>query len=72
MGEHAEDILDGSVCEGCGDWFDDVIQGGEAPGSPRKCRSCKRQERGLKYRREKPRHGAAFACAITAKGGGNG
>lgn len=40
MGQHAEDILDGVVCEGCGEFFDDIIDGGEAPGYPRRCDAC--------------------------------
>lgn len=35
MGEAAEDILDGAVCEVCGEFFDD-----EAPGFPRRCDRC--------------------------------
>lgn len=34
MGEAAEDILDGTVCEGCGEFFDDIIDGDEPPGFP--------------------------------------
>ena len=40
MGEAAEDILDGTVCECCGEFFDDIINGEEQPGFPRRCRSC--------------------------------
>lgn len=40
MGEAAEMMLEGFVCEGCGDPFDDVIESGEAPGYPRRCLSC--------------------------------
>ena len=35
MGEAADDILDGMVCEACGVYID-----GEAPGHPRKCEGC--------------------------------
>ena len=35
MGEIAEMMLDGEMCEGCG-----VYLGGEALGIPRKCQSC--------------------------------
>jgi hypothetical protein len=41
MGEAAEDVLDGVVCEGCGEFFDDVINGKEPPGYPRRCDACK-------------------------------
>lgn len=41
MGEHADDVLDGSVCQFCGQWFDDVLAGEESPGYPRSCPACK-------------------------------
>lgn len=37
MGEIAEMMLDGTLCEGCG-----VYLPGEALGIPRRCRDCKR------------------------------
>lgn len=37
MGDAADDILDGSCCDGCGEYFDDE----RAPGYPRRCRGCK-------------------------------
>lgn len=40
MGEHANDILEGSVCQECGEWFDDVLDGKDPPGYPRICNSC--------------------------------
>jgi hypothetical protein len=40
MGEAAEDILDGMCCQECGEWFDDIINGEEAPGYPRTCERC--------------------------------
>jgi hypothetical protein len=40
MGEIAEMMLEGILCEGCGEVFDDVIAGGEGPGHPRRCRLC--------------------------------
>lgn len=40
MGEAAEDVLDGSCCQGCGEWFDDVTEDAEPPGYPRFCGSC--------------------------------
>lgn len=39
MGEIAEMMLDGTLCEGCGCALD-----GESPGYPRKCKSCKRDD----------------------------
>lgn len=41
MGEAAEDMLDGSCCETCGEWFHD----GDAPGYPRPCNGCKQPVR---------------------------
>jgi hypothetical protein len=35
MGEYAEMMLEGIVCEGCGEFM-----GGGAPGYPRRCRGC--------------------------------
>lgn len=40
MGEAADDMLDGSVCECCGEWFDDIIEGRKPPGHPRLCERC--------------------------------
>lgn len=40
MGQHARDLLDGTVCQGCGEWMDDVIGGEDAPGYPRWCARC--------------------------------
>lgn len=38
MGEIAEMMLDGTLCEGCG-----VYMPGEAQGIPRRCRDCRRE-----------------------------
>lgn len=40
MGEIAEMMLDGTLCEGCGTVFDDH----ETPGYPRRCASCQEDE----------------------------
>lgn len=37
VGEIAEMMLDGTLCEGCGECLP-----GEAPGHPRRCRECAR------------------------------
>lgn len=37
MGEYAEMMLDGTCCEGCGEFMGDILDGGEAPGYPRYC-----------------------------------
>lgn len=36
MGEYAEMMLDGTLCEGCG-----VYMHGDANDAPRRCRSCR-------------------------------
>ena len=40
MGDAAEDRLDGTVCESCGEYFDDTINGSAPPGFPRYCVAC--------------------------------
>lgn len=40
MGEIAEMHLDGTLCECCGQVFDDIINGAEPPGHPRRCSGC--------------------------------
>lgn len=42
MGDIAERVLEGILCEGCGIYIDD----GEEPGYPRKCKSCEQQNKG--------------------------
>lgn len=39
-----EMILDGTLCEGCGEVFEDIMLGEESPGYPRLCVSCKKEE----------------------------
>lgn len=39
MGEIAEMMLDGTMCEGCGEWLHD---GEDGPGFPGLCASCAR------------------------------
>lgn len=41
MGEYADDMLNGFACEGCGDIFDDCLNGANEPGYPRRCDSCR-------------------------------
>lgn len=45
MGEAADDVLDGLVCECCGEWMQDFLDSPhdkpfEAPGYPRRCEAC--------------------------------
>lgn len=44
MGEVADDILDGTVCQHCGVFFDDILAGEEPPGYPRSCPECEAAE----------------------------
>ena len=50
MGDIAEMMLDGTLCQVCGAAMQDVGDGFEAPGYPRTCEDCKpkRRERGGK------------------------
>lgn len=41
LGEIADMHLDGTLCECCGSIFDDILEGEEAPGYPRRCEDCK-------------------------------
>lgn len=40
MGEAADDMLDGSCCSSCGEWFEEIFDGVEPPGYPRVCDAC--------------------------------
>lgn len=54
MGEIADMMRDGTLCQECGAVFHDMTpEGGlnESPGHPRSCRSCKREARKEKYKR---------------------
>lgn len=53
----ADDLLDGTCCEVCGEFFDDILDGAEAPGHPRMCAACKAETTGpeRKERRAKER-----------------
>lgn len=46
MGEVAEMMLDGTLCQQCGVFIDDAAEGTTwNPGVPRSCRHCRRGER---------------------------
>lgn len=40
----SEDMVDGVTCQECGEYFDDILNGAEAPGYPRTCEICLRTE----------------------------
>ena len=56
MGDIADMMLEGVLCEGCGVYLD-----GESPGYPRYCGSCKRTE----PKKKKPRN--EVICGICNK-----
>lgn len=59
MGEIAGAILDGTFCEGCGEVFDDVINGDDPPGYVRLCPACSQAEAG-NSRRIRSKHKRAW------------
>lgn len=44
MSETTEMILDGTMCQVCGAWMDDVEPGFVASGHPRTCEDCLEDE----------------------------
>lgn len=63
MGEAADDVLDGLVCEGCGEWMSDVLDSSDdepftAPGYPRRCEGCSEPSAPPKPYRSKQRRRA--------------
>lgn len=58
----AEDLLSGCTCEGCGEWFEDVLSGRSAPGYPRRCASCEPAGR-ASPRKIRPRTVPCPGCA---------
>lgn len=55
MGDIAEMMLDGTLCEGCG-----VYMPGDAPGHTRRCRDCKSQA-------SQPRPDEKVACKTCGR-----
>ena len=53
-GTAADDMLDGTCCQICGEFFDDVIDGEEPPGVPRTCSACE-SDLGGKVRKRRSR-----------------
>ena len=66
MGEAAEDALDGSCCECCGEWFGDIIDGGMPPGYPRRCAGCGGAPEGGKRSAKRRRSNARKAVRAEA------
>lgn len=48
MGEIADMMLDGTLCEGCGELMDGLVNDtdelDEAPGHPRRCAACEEED----------------------------
>ncbi len=53
MGEIADMMLDGTFCQVCGGVMGDVDENFVAPGYPRTCGGCKREDR--TWRKRKPK-----------------
>lgn len=66
MGEIADMMLNGLMCEGCGEFMEDH----EEPGYPRRCAGCAPNRRSSPRRRSLPNTGSqdsAFVVSIGAK-----
>ncbi|MGM0341627.1 hypothetical protein [Enterococcus sp. AZ007] len=57
MGETAEMILEGTLCEACGSVVEDIVLGEKAPGYPRTCDDCLNEERKELIRKEAKKYG---------------
>jgi Zn finger protein HypA/HybF involved in hydrogenase expression len=62
MGEVAEMMLDGTLCEGCGVYMDD-----EAGGYPRKCSDCDKYDRGISSAPNRPARTECPTCGKVVK-----
>lgn len=70
MGEVADDMLDGTCCQSCGVWNDDLVKSGEGwqegdpprpwspPGYPWTCPDCKAENAKVRKLRQASREGA--------------
>ena len=64
MGEIADMMLDGTLCQGCGIYMDDDSE----PGHPRFCYSCRREQReAAPPRFSVPSNLAKVACKICGR-----
>lgn len=62
MGEIAEMMLDGTLCEGCGVFLND-----EPPGYPRHCDDCAKEARALKKKGSAEAHQLYLAASKKCK-----
>ena len=44
MGQHADDIIEGNVCQICGEWNPAYLENGEEQGFPFTCEECEEDE----------------------------
>ena len=61
MGEVADDINNGLMCQVCGTWMGDVFMNDwelfkNPPGYPRTCGSCKKDEKTRKWKERKKKN----------------
>jgi hypothetical protein len=61
MGEIADMMLDGTMCQGCGVWLHD---GADGPGYPGYCSDCQRDARGSN---SKPASTTKVACPTCGR-----
>lgn len=66
MGDSAEMILEGIMCEGCGEFLD-----GDGPGFPRRCHACGGSDDtdplGFERPRRAPRENKPHACTCGSR-----
>lgn len=62
MGEIAEMMLDGTLCESCG-----VFLEASGPGYPRRCRSCSGAHDRTEARFSQPSNPAKVACKVCGR-----
>lgn len=64
MGEIADMMLDGTMCQGCGVW----LHGGEdGPGYPGYCRGCRPDSAAREPQFVKPKSIAKVACKVCGR-----
>lgn len=64
MGEIADMMLDGTMCQGCGVWLHD---GQDGPGYPGYCRDCQRDQPAREPQFAQPKNVAKVACKVCGR-----
>src|SRR5882757_866917 len=67
VGEIAEMMLEGILCEGCGELMDDMVDDTTSPGYPRRCAGCSPQVPQQARRMPKPHIRAEIARNVAKK-----